>query len=896
MAYQSEIELRVKVVAKELNDLEQRINKIQTQAKSVNPFTASGASRGLKQQERALSINKQALDIEKQSLKAKVASNNERIKSLNLNTSWYKALETGHQIQLDINKAVANEAKLRAKTRRAAIGRKATDIATGAGFPLLFGGGIGQAVAGGLGGAVGGLGGSIAASAVVSQVQALFDSFGQLAAAMDQPVQLLEELANKGYDVGASTKSYVEALESQGRFAEAAEVANKELNKALGADGVAAAKAYQDAQDDLKEATRDLSLKIMTELGPAVTAFIGYVENIVGSLSQGIPTEAGTLSPEDFREVYKEAQERAKAPGILGALGMGNQEKFFQEITRLTREKLKASKEENTEQEGTADTLREQLEILRRRASLRANELPRIRQEEQFLKRELEIMRMTGPLQQMQKQTAEALLKADQARFDLLQARQELQKQQRSPEFDGIKELELLREIEEAAANSRRAEVEAEIAVEAERVYNFYTAQADALQDVVHQSKMRLDQEKAVLQGRNKLTGAYYSAELKINALAIQRKKQQVALYGLDGDRLDLLKLELLQVELIYKQTVAQINAEVEQVRLQARQVLLATKQAEVDFLRKKAKGQLKEEDYQALRLQRESLKIANYNVRVQEKVAEQQIKGAQATAIASKEALKFTYNQEKAAQAANNTARAMGRAANAASRAAKAAGGRNDTFFVNGKEYTYQGSRTSSIVGSGVSIVTRSHNFNNQAANSALHGAMARGSSSQYSGSSQPSSSPQGGGGGRRPTRTVNLPGGGSITTVGNMPGTNRAGMGGSVTYNAEGSYVTRPITSLIGERGENEYVIPESKMNSAMKRYARGTRGESVVEGSGETSAAGRKRSGAVVNISTGPVMQMDGQDYVTVSDLNDAVGNVAAAMSSSGSEGYGGKARLS
>jgi len=82
---------------------------------------------------------------------------------------------------------------------------------------------------------------------------------------------------------------------------------------------------------------------------------------------------------------------------------------------------------------------------------------------------------------------------------------------------------------------------------------------------------------------------------------------------------------------------------------------------------------------------------------------------------------------------------------------------------------------------------------------------------------------------------------------------------------------------------------------MGSAIKRYARGARGESVVEGSGETSAAGRKSSGAVVNISTGPVMRMDDQDYVTVSDLNEAVGSVAVAMSS-GSEVYGGSTRLS
>jgi hypothetical protein len=476
VAYQSEIELRVKVVAKELNDLEQRINKIQTQAKSVNPFTASGASRGFKQQEKSLKLEKQALNVDKNRLKLNVDLNNQRIKTLNLNTSWYKALETGRQIQLDINKAVANEAKLRAKTRRAAIGRKATDIATGAGFPLLFGGGIGQAVAGGLGGAVGGLGGAIAFSAITSQVQALFDGFGELAAAMDQPVKLLEELADKGYDVGASTKSYVEALQSQGRFAEAAEVANKELNKALGADGVAAAKAYQGAQDDLKEATRDLSLKIMTELGPAVTAFIGFVTDIIDNLPGAKAAELARKSPESTKGVAVEAAERFGKKqsqnlfaGIFSDMfdfaGAGAAVEYAKELDRASAETLENLGKQKTTQEGIKLGANALLEIQRKRASLRAHELPRIQQEEQFLKRELEIMRMTGPLQQMEKQTAEALLKADQARFNLLQAQQELRKQERSPEFDGIKELELLKKVEEATANSRRAEVEAEIAV-----------------------------------------------------------------------------------------------------------------------------------------------------------------------------------------------------------------------------------------------------------------------------------------------------------------------------------------------------------------------------------------------------------------------------------------------
>ena len=50
-----------------------------------------------------------------------------------------------------------------------------------------------------------------------------------------------------------------------------------------------------------------------------------------------------------------------------------------------------------------------------------------------------------------------------------------------------------------------------------------------------------------------------------------------------------------------------------------------------------------------------------------------------------------------------------------------------------------------------------------------------------------------------------------------------------------AEGGFVTGPTNALIGEGGESEYVIPASKMRTAMSRYAGGARGNNVIPGSG-------------------------------------------------------------
>lgn len=76
---------------------------------------------------------------------------------------------------------------------------------------------------------------------------------------------------------------------------------------------------------------------------------------------------------------------------------------------------------------------------------------------------------------------------------------------------------------------------------------------------------------------------------------------------------------------------------------------------------------------------------------------------------------------------------------------------------------------------------------------------------------------------------------------------------------YYASGGYVSSPTDAVIGEGG-SEYVIPASKMAAAMERYASGKRGEAVVPNGND----------AQVNVSTGPVMQMNGQNYVTQSDF--------------------------
>ena len=106
----------------------------------------------------------------------------------------------------------------------------------------------------------------------------------------------------------------------------------------------------------------------------------------------------------------------------------------------------------------------------------------------------------------------------------------------------------------------------------------------------------------------------------------------------------------------------------------------------------------------------------------------------------------------------------------------------------------------------------------------------------------------------------------------------------GGEVQANAEGGYlpggfkafadggvVNRPTLGLVGEGGESEYIIPASKMAAAMERYSGGARGSSVIPGNGGGNGGSQMPSiNPQVSVSTGPVVNMDGSNFVSQNDF--------------------------
>jgi hypothetical protein len=107
------------------------------------------------------------------------------------------------------------------------------------------------------------------------------------------------------------------------------------------------------------------------------------------------------------------------------------------------------------------------------------------------------------------------------------------------------------------------------------------------------------------------------------------------------------------------------------------------------------------------------------------------------------------------------------------------------------------------------------------------------------------------------------------------------------SIPRFAEGGVVSGPTLAMVGEGSEPEYIVPQSKASGFAANWMAGQRGAAAIPGFAKggvvmpSGAVPRFAEGgmvvpgnAQVSIQTGPVTQMNGQNYVTTQDLSRAV----------------------
>ena len=127
----------------------------------------------------------------------------------------------------------------------AARRRRIGDIALGAGFPLLFGGGPGAVLGGALGGAAGGgLAAQIGLSAAGQQIDQLIGKAIELGQALNPAAFNLERVTEAAGFAGTETQNLLQKIERYGDKAKAAELATELLRARIGDDGVKALEAF----------------------------------------------------------------------------------------------------------------------------------------------------------------------------------------------------------------------------------------------------------------------------------------------------------------------------------------------------------------------------------------------------------------------------------------------------------------------------------------------------------------------------------------------------------------------------------------------------------------------------------------------------------------------------
>lgn len=92
------------------------------------------------------------------------------------------------------------------------------------------------------------------------------------------------------------------------------------------------------------------------------------------------------------------------------------------------------------------------------------------------------------------------------------------------------------------------------------------------------------------------------------------------------------------------------------------------------------------------------------------------------------------------------------------------------------------------------------------------------------------------------------------------------------SIPRFAEGGVVSGPTLAMVGEGGEPEYIVPQSKAGAFAANWMAGVRGPAAIPRFAEGGVVAP--ASANVSIQTGPVMQMGGVNYVTAGDLSRAV----------------------
>lgn len=205
--------------------------------------------------------------------------------------------------------------KAQQKARREQI----SNVALGAGFPLLFGGGPGAVLGGAAGGLVPGPGAfaaQIAFSAIGQQLDKFAAAVTETGAALKNPIDNFDKLKEKGLLASASQEKYIAKLIEAGKVTEAAAIIQSEIVKKIGAQGVRDLQNAGAASDRFNKSLAELGIQIQAAVAGPLADFLTWVNSFVAGVAASNRQQAALTdfltalrkaSPQGYKQYFTES-------------------------------------------------------------------------------------------------------------------------------------------------------------------------------------------------------------------------------------------------------------------------------------------------------------------------------------------------------------------------------------------------------------------------------------------------------------------------------------------------------------------------------------------------------------------------------------------------------------
>ena len=157
-------------------------------------------------------------------------------------------------------------------------------IGLGAGFPLLFGGGAGSVLGGGLGGLTGSFGAQIAFSAIGQQIDQFVAGMVNAGKALTSVGGAADFMAEKSLFSSDSMQFRIEKLIEEGQVTEAAALMTQEMAKQVGGSGLKALKDLGDEANKMGKLFNALILQVQAFISRALTPLLAAINKVVGDV------------------------------------------------------------------------------------------------------------------------------------------------------------------------------------------------------------------------------------------------------------------------------------------------------------------------------------------------------------------------------------------------------------------------------------------------------------------------------------------------------------------------------------------------------------------------------------------------------------------------------------